>query len=202
MFEKFLTENAADFRQRYEGSFGFYRDENGKRMLSKLTSVGRVCVFVDSRGVEYKLNPDSERNIGFEFLPPKASWYNVDEGAVLVRRVAARQFQRGLSSKNTNIYLLSDRLREIKVDFPILEKIYLKSMTPQDAYRMWEKLPSVALSKQLALGKGGIVYLYENKIGTYAKKDSRLYVKLDEPSLWKTEVQDACRAVGCSVEVS
>jgi hypothetical protein len=83
MFEKFLSQNLESFKQRYEGTFGFYRNEEGKRLLVRLDSItARNCVFKDANGVDYRIRPDSEENIGFEFLPPKSQWYNTVDGAV------------------------------------------------------------------------------------------------------------------------
>lgn len=204
MFEKFTAAGAADFRQRYEGTYGFYRDENGKRLLTKLSYIrNEVCVFIDSRGVEYRLNPDAESNIGFEFIPPKAAYHNTPNETILVSRIAARQFQRGLSYKNTNLWsLMPGGLMQVKMDFPLLERIYLKAISPRDAVAAFSTRSSVAISKQLALTSLGVVFLYEKPIGKYTRKDNHLSFKLDEPSLWKTEVQDACRDIGFTVEVS
>ena len=202
MFEKFLSANAADFRQRYEGTFGFYRDENGKRLLTKLSHIREdVCIFTDARDVEYRLNPNAEKNIGFEFIPPRAAFYNVVDGAALVCRVAARQFQRGLSSKNTGIYLLNGNLRQQRVGFPMLTKIYLQAIPPRMAYANWNALPSVAITKQLACSEGRL-YMFENVIGSYTKEGDHFKVALDEPDLWRTEIQDGFKSIGCTVEVS
>lgn len=204
MFEKFTTENADNFRQRYEGTFGFYRDgETNKRILTKLNYIRNdYCGFVDSRGVEYKLYPNSEKDIGFEFIPPRSDYYNTVDGAVLVKRVAARQFQRGLSSKNTAIYQLESRgLDAARVDFPMLNKIYLNPVAIRDAFAKKDSLPSVAISKQLALTEH-TVYLFEKQIGTYAQKGTHFAFKLEEPDLWRTEINDALKSLHCTVEVA
>lgn len=203
MFEKFTTANAGDFRQRYEGTFGFYRGEDGKRLLTKLQYIrADVCSFVDSRGVEYKLFPNTEKNIGFEFIPPKAAYHNTPTGAKLVQRVAARQFQRGLSAKNTLIYWLKEGLLQCNVSFAELDSIFMKAVDAQTAFKNFDNLPSVALSGQVALSKQGDVYMYEKKIGTFTKTGPRVVAKLESPSLWRTEVMDSIRAAGGVAEVS
>jgi hypothetical protein len=205
MFEKFLAENAADFRQRYEGTYGFYRDETGKKLLAQLTLIrDNVCHFIDSRGIEYHLNADAPSDKGFEFIPPKASWYNIAGGqAFLVTRIAARQFQRGLSAKNTAIYVLQGGgLSNKRIDFTTLESIYLKARSKQDAYQSWNDSQSVAISDQIACNlKTGDVYVWEKKIGTFTKNGNAFEVKLQEPTLWRTEVTDALRALGCTTKV-
>lgn len=203
MFEKFTTANAHDFRQRYEGTFGFFKGGDGKRLLTKLSYIRQdVCAFVDSRGVEYKLYPNTEKDIGFEFIPPKASYHNTPDGAKLVQRIAARQFQRGLSGKNTAISWLNPTLVPLRVDFTVLESIFLKAVDCKTAFANYDLLPSVALSGQIAINNVGEVYMYERRIGTYTKKGPHMVVKLESADLWRTEVADAVRASGGTVEVS
>jgi hypothetical protein len=213
VFEKFLSNNSGDFRQRYEGTFGFYRGEDGKKLLVRLEAINeRVCLFIDKNGLEYRLNVDSEKDIGFDFIPPKSGYYNtlMDDGTlqpVLVSRVPARQFQRGVSSKNTKITrLIAGQAAAIPFNFPILEKIYLTALSTEEAFGRWNNNPkagAVAISKQLALDATvGKVLLYENWIGTFKKKDTHFTCKLDEPALWRTEITDAFRALGCTTEVN
>ena len=77
MFEKFLSANVESFRQRYEGTYGFYRDEKKKRLLVRLDSISpEECVFVNADGIDFRLRVDTSRDIGFEFLPPKSAWRN------------------------------------------------------------------------------------------------------------------------------
>jgi hypothetical protein len=203
MFEKFTSANAADFRQRYEGTYGFYRDEKGKRLLTQLSYIREnVCVFIDSRGVEYKLFPNAESDLGFDFIPPRSTFYNTADGAMLVERIAARQFQRGLSPKNTAIHLLrAGGLTGVKVGFPALEKIYATTPVAPDVFVLSDGI-SVALSKQLALDPVGGVYIFSNRVGVFKRQDKHFIVTLDEPNLWRTEVKEALTRAGCTVEVA
>jgi hypothetical protein len=206
MFEKFLSTNSRDFRQRYEGTWGFYRDEKKKRMLAQLVSITEnVCNFVDSRGVQYRLNIDAEKDIGFEFLPPRSGYFNTDKGAFLVQRVAARQFQRGISERNVTVaVLISGGHLNQRVDFTTLGKVYENTVPYKDAREAFEKkaTPSWALSPQFALDGGGLVWVLAERIGKYTQKDSNYIFTLDDPSLWRTEIADAGKAVGCAIEIN
>lgn len=204
MFEKFLSENIENFRQRYEGTFGFYRDGGNRRLLVKLTEIaGNQCNFVDARGVTYNVRPDHPNEVGFEFLPPKSMWYNTEYGAMFAQRIASRQFQRGVTAKTLSIVLLhKGELVDRRVDFPNLSAMYEGKNSPKDSLEGLSKGRSLALSGQFAVDTG-IVYLLRERIGTYEQtKGSHFRFKLAEPDLWKTEITDALRAMGCSADIS
>jgi len=206
MFEKFLSANSGDFRQRYEGTYGFYRDEKGTKLLAWLTSItDNVCMFTDARGLEYKLNVDAQKDIGFEFLPPKAGYFNTDKGAMLVQRVAQRQFQRGISGKNISINLLhKGMLIAQRIDFPLIERLYDKALSTKDAKALFEKggSPSWAVSSQFCLGDTRHVWVLAETIGKYRKEGEKYIVSLNEKCLFRTELTDAFKAIGCPVEVN
>lgn len=207
MFEKFTRANSRDFKQRYEGTYGFFRNEDRSKKLMRLDLIEeRVCRFSDARGVEFSLNADTEKNIGFEFIPPKSRWYNSTDGNVyLVQRVAARQFSRGINGKNTAIYMLEDALGTLlprRVDFGTLNSVYNLSVPPGELVSRLDEGRPFAISNQFAFSPQGGVYLYEAPVGTYTTDDRKHYrVRLDEPSLWRTEITDALRSLSKTVEV-
>jgi hypothetical protein len=204
LFEKFLSANVDSFRQRYEGTYGFYRDEKKKRLLVRLDSINaEECTFVNADGIDFRLRVDTARDIGFEFLPPKSAWYNTEAGAVWTQRLAQRQFSRGVTSKNLEISLLTpDRgLTPMRVDFKTLSSIYEKALAPALAIEALGK-KSVAISSAFALDQSGVVYLFKEVIGSYKQQDKRLVFKLNEPKNWRTEISDACMAIGFTAEIS
>jgi hypothetical protein len=207
MFEKFLSANVGDFKQRYEGTFGFYRDEKGKKMLAQLTEIGNhTCTFSDVRGLEYHLNVDAEKDIGFVFLPPKSGYFNTEQGAHLVQRIAARQFQRGVSSKNISITLLNagGQLPQ-RVGFPILEKVYEKIVSVKDAVSGYNRgdVPSFALNNQFALDNAGFVWLLAEVIGKWERGNTTKFkLKLHDPVLFRTELSDAFKANNYPYEIN
>lgn len=205
MFEKFTSNNWREFSQRYEGTHGFYRDERKKRILVRLSGINAErCSFVDSKGMSYSLNSDSMEDIGFEFIPPEARFHNTEDGPVLVQRKAQRQFQRGISNKNTTLHLLGAvRFGEVRVDFPYLEKIFLNALNHKTAFEQFKKLGTAcAISNQIAINGYGNVYLWDKKIGTFTRRENHFMFKLEEPALWRTEITDAAKAVDCTAEVA
>jgi hypothetical protein len=202
MFEKFLSENIENFRQRYEGTFGFYKVGN-KRLLVKLQEISnQQCHFKDALGMDYTIQPDHPDEVGFEFLPPKSQWYNTKEGAVYTQRIASRQFQRGVTGKTLEIVLLREHmLYPMAVNFKNLQSIYESPLTPKEALPGLDKKQSLALSGQFALD-AGTVFLLKEPIGGYECKRENFKFHLNERDLWKTEISDAITAMGCSASFS
>lgn len=211
MFEKFLSENIENFRQRYEGTFGFYRDEEKKRLLVKLSSISAERVdFIDGRGVTWHMEPNSPRDIGFEFLPPKSAWYNTQQwGAVYLQRIAQRQFLRGVTSKNLEVLqAIKGELYPRRVDFALLSAVYEEALTPQQAFKRLTKskaeVPlSMAISSQFALDPStNSVRVLKEVIGDYSLEGNAFRFRLSEPQLWRTEINDAITALGATADIS
>jgi hypothetical protein len=208
VFEKFTRNGWADFRQRYEGTFGFFTDENKKRTLVKVTGVGEDrCTFEDSNGIGFHVKADAHDK-GFAFFPPKSQFYNTEDATYLVQRTAARQFQRGITHRNINIYRVArGRLFPEAVDFPVLRKLYLENKDVREVVQRltqanMEMTGALAISNQIALS-GGVVYLYDKSIGSYETADYiQFKFKLAEPGLWRTEIMDSMRALNKTVEIT
>lgn len=205
MFEKFTSENQENFRQRYEGTFGFFRNEDKKRLLVKIVGAeARRCTFQNADGIEFYLNPDVESDIGFEFLSPKSAWYNTADGAMFTQRLATRQFQRGITGKNTMIYLAKNGgLAQVAVNFHSLSKIFDSKFSKEDILSAFKSGKSIAISPSFALDESkGVVFLFSDNIGTYKRDGMKFQFKLSEPQLWKTEINDAIVALGGTTEIA
>lgn len=205
MFEKFLSGNADNFRQRYEGTYGFYK-VGDKRMLVRLTQISdNRCDFIDEKNIEWNVRADHPDNVGFEFLPPRSQWYNTKDGAMFTHRIANRQFQRGVCGKTLSISVLrGGTMMPARVDFSSLTAIYRDNISVQEALKLGdEKSYSFAISPLFSLDPyNHQVRLYEEGIGSYSKSGKKFSFKLNEPQLWRTEITDALRAVGYTAEIN
>lgn len=204
MFEKFLSGNVESFRQRYEGTYGFFRDDKKNRTLVRLDSISETrCDFLDADGLNYHINADTAEEMGFEFIPPKSSWYNTpDFGAVFTQRRAQRQFSRGIHSGNLAMFALTSGVTaNLGVDFVSLSQIYEKAIPPRQALEKWKEGTSIAISGQFALSSGN-VFLFLDNVGTYKRSGSHFLFKLREPRLWKTEITDALTSLGQTLEIA
>lgn len=205
MFEKFTSANANDFRQRYQDTFGFFREEGRDPVLAKVDFVEGIVSWRDRRGQRYELNPDTKANTGFQFLPPKPGFTNTNEGVVYVKRRAARQFSRGICHRNTVMYLITlhKELKgvvwsEVAVNFKYLEMVYEANISKGDAFAAFVKgtVYSFAPSEQFAMSKADL-WVYETPIGKVLEVGERVVkLKLNgDPALFRTEISDAFRGV-------
>lgn len=198
MFEKFMSSNAGDFRQRYRGTYGFFITAAKRTlvMLSDVSTENRSVHFSDSRGVTYQLNVDADDDIGFEFIPPRSAWHNTSKGPMLVGRVAARQYQRGICQANTSIRDIHGR--NMGVSFETLAPIFDgREITPAKASEkgMFAINPHFAVATDI-----GGVFLYNQRIGAVEKKDDHFIVKLEKDSMFAVELGDAFRRASIKVE--
>lgn len=204
MLEKFTRVDAGDFRQRYQGTFGYFR-RGASRQLVRLDRVdtehSRVT-FVDAHGINYELFADSDdASIGFDFLPPKMAFHNTPSGTYLLRRVPQRQFSRGLSHRNVSIRSVCGE--EIYINFSSLSDIFENPISPKDAFdRAWSLKPntqerSFAISPQFACDfTYGRVFCFHDPIGTVTTTKApmssiQLVIKLTDRNLWGNEITDA-----------
>lgn len=199
MFEKFLSVNAGDFRQRYQGTYGFY-SRGGKKKLVRLSSVDvdrGVVRFEDSSNAEFSLNSNASEEVGFEFISPKACWHNTKQGAYMIRRIAQRQYQRGISESNTQI-ISGNTMGACYINFDVLSAIFETPATIKEAS---EKGHSFALSDQFFIGKDRM-WCFNQAIGTHTKTGNIFKVDLTDAVMWGTEVRDAFRRANLEAVVA
>jgi len=202
MFEKFMSVEANDFRQRYQGTYGYFTHK-GKRTLTRLDKIqadGRSSFveFSDRDGLKYLLHPDSEDNdTGFEFLPPKSAYFNTKEGVpLLVTRVPARQYLRGICDRNTQITDMRNNLRE--VGFETLTKLFEDKTDAQRAMAAAIVSDSsgrgVAISPSFAVSFAlGSIKCFNQTIGQCQFDKGLFTISLDSQELWGQEITDAFR---------
>ena len=198
MFEKFTGADANDFRQRYQGTYGFFL-KGGKRILVSLDSITTEDVkqvnFSDKDGVKYRLRADSEDDsVGFEFIPPRNSYHNTTQGTFLLRRTPSRQYSRGVCDRNTVICTAGGH--QVSVNFEYLSLLFGEVLSPRSIIEkikegQWPYERSVALSSQFAVHLDhNTVYCLGLGIGTASLDEGTIKVKLTDPDLWQTELRD------------
>lgn len=208
MFEKFTSVDSNDFRQRYQGTYGYFTHK-GKRTLTRLDKIvsdGRSSFveFSDRDGLKYLLHPDSEdAGTGFEFLPPKSAYFNTPEGIpLLVSRIPARQYLRGICDRNTSITDMRNSNRA--VDFASLITLF-EQATPagvalEKALKSGSGASGVAISPQFAVGLlTQQIRCFNQVIGSAEYSKGLFTIELDSPELWSQEVTDAFRRSNLNV---
>jgi len=124
MREEYKSEEWADFRQRYEGTYGWYEREEGKSPLLVRLDVVREnsLSFVDASGFIYTAIPDKGNN--FQFIPVERGVYNLNNDVVFCQRIPARQWRRGMCQANTAFVSMTGTQKYTGPSFPLLEQIF------------------------------------------------------------------------------
>jgi len=185
MKDSLTSSNYRDFRQRYEGVFGFFSPEGKKPLLVCLLSVEETKVnFMDVLGVSYHVNVNS--GIPFDFLPIERKVVNIANDDILYAcRKPARQWQRGVCAANTSIVSLCVPNRRLGVMFNLVAAVWNTSVPYAIAIQEFlaGMRKNVALDNRFSI-IGERVYLYNTPIGSYESATLKVI------SLFKQEISD------------
>lgn len=186
MLETFQSDHSRDFRQRYAGSFGYYKDDNKRKIFVLISNVGDLEVsFVDEKENVYSARADS--GIEFEFIPVKKKLFVHRDELLYIRRRPARMWARGINPQNTevsNVLVGKDQtLNFAKV------VAYLKTCVDVklNIQKLEEKNVSAVVLSDLFGTTNGSLYLYDKVVGDF-RPDTREIV-VTEP-LFHQEIED------------
>lgn len=191
MKEAFTSIGSRDFRQRYEGTYGFYNTDSGEKRLVLLNSINeREVRFSDAARQEYVALADGGTE--FEFIAPVKKLFAAADTILYISRRVARQFQRGVSLANTRIVNLATN-SEVSITFTRLVQAYesepVNVPLRVTMYRA-DKRDTVLLSDMLAI-VGTQLYLYGEPIGEVNKEEKKFILSED---LFRQEVIDVINA--------
>lgn len=201
MKEQFTSITSRDFRQRYEGTYGFFTTESKQRILVHLATIGENSLtFTDAKRQSYQANAD--KGVEFEFLSPVKKLFSIDDTIYIIHRRLARQFQRGISEGNTIIRDVTSE-RNGAVNFKRLQAAFSDDQYP--VRQRWVqyltgKRETVLLSDMFAV-VGDKLYLYKDIIGTFDKEQKKFKITVE---FFREEVSDMVRdnKLDCTVEVA
>jgi len=184
MIEEYKYEGWKDFQQRYGGTFGWFEKENGEKLLVQVSHCdASTVVFKDASKMDYYAKVDSGNK--FHFIPVVKSVYQHGDSVLVVKRIPAKQYKRGICKENTQIYNLTSS-SHVNISFENLATIF----GPKDDKLLiqWckERTGNICLDGVFSIVKN-IVYIYDTPIGVY-KAEERL-VKLDV-DVFKQELSD------------
>lgn len=174
---------ATDFKQRYCNGYGIYITESKKRIVVYLhTMTGGRLHFRDVEGQEYFVNFDT--NAEFEFLPSVKGWHHQDHRAVLLARVPARQYNRGINHHNTTAMVFHGLgFGAVEVEHTLVDSLFGEPPAPVKE-RINPFLSGAVsfcvLSSYFCLTHGK-VFLSNLQIGTYTKTKTHATITLSNP---------------------
>lgn len=174
---------AADFKQRYCNGYGIYITESKKRIVVYLHTMADGCLFFrDINAQEYFVRFDT--NAEFEFLPSVKGWHYQPTRAVLLARVPARQYNRGINHNNTTAMVYSNRgFTGVEVDHALVESLFGEShptLNDQVAAFLSGSTDFCVLSSYFCLTHKR-VFLSNIQIGTYTKTKTQATIILTNP---------------------
>jgi hypothetical protein len=201
MKEEVTRQGSRDFRQRYEGTYGFYTTEEGSKLLVVIDSVNEEEVkFRDSKRLSYTAL--SDRGLSFEFLSPVKRLFAIGDMVYLIERRPARQFQRGVSANNTRIYKL-DTMAPVPINFNNLAAAFDEDTEVRyklQLVRMEKGLRKTLLLSDMLAFVNGSVYLYKDVIGRLDLANKKVVLSKNM-GMFRQEVLDAIRDTGINIVV-
>jgi len=193
--------NSEDFRTRYRHTFGWLIKDNNEKVLVFIKDVGRQVVFTVEDGSEYFANAGF--NVMFEFLPITRGWFDTRNGPVLLQRVPARQYQRGISKSNTSCTRIGigGHLLPVALTIDVLVDVFVNK--PTSTFQQFVKKEKLYLVvNKFFLLSHGFVYMYDMQVGSYTlDKNNKVFVLLDNAK-FKQELTDSFTRNNISSEVT
>ena len=183
MKEEFNSAYWSDFRQRYQGTYGWWETDKKERLLVYLREVGEERVIFQNKD-GFKFTAIADQGNSFTFLPVVRGCFNyLDDGVVVTRRRPARMWKRGVCEENTDIISLATG-KTLGVNFQTLEGIF-GDKTNTALARFKQTLTGNAAIDNVFSVVGNKLFLYENQIGSYANREFTL-----TSDLFQQEVND------------
>lgn len=161
---EFTSRDFRDFAQRYQETYGWLERDGKPSILVKLKSVREdKTIFIDKNSFEYAAL--SDRGNFFSFLPVSKGSYLYLNTIVVVQRIPARQWKRGICENNTSVRDLDGVYYDI--NFSLLETIF--GNTENNTIKKFKETlvgDLVLFNHQFSIYKNG-VYVYNLYIGEY-----------------------------------
>lgn len=185
MLDTLTTENSPDFRQRYNKTYGWL---NNSDTLVYITDVRDDKLTFDTMdGEGYFAYANSK--VDFKFVPITRGWFLTEQyGPVLLTRIPARQWQRGIARANTSVQYVApptNALLSLNITLEIVNDVFVKKLTCDLQKFLDKKTPYYIINKFFMLYNGD-VFFYDKVVGKY--KD-RTITKLEE--VVEQELRDA-----------
>lgn len=165
---EFTPENREDIAKYFKGTYlKFKPDENNKFDANTLFFIDHVDTFVVTGkvedGREFKLFLSDEHPYEVDYILPHKSFFQYDRHAILLQRVPARQYHRGICQGNTSLtYLDTDKgvLGNAELSFNALKAFVTKQkfMTLKEAMAS-KKNSCVLNSRMMYVPKNNQIYV-------------------------------------------
>lgn len=172
MLDSLTRYNRDDFLQRYAKSYGWLVNPDKSKRLVYIKKVEQYkVVFNDVEGMEFFSNADS--NVQFEFLPITRGWHTTSLGPVILQRIPAKQYCRGINSNNTSASIATGPeerdILYIDLSIDVLKEIFEETQPSMLFEYLNGVVPWFVLSKYFLIYKSSL-FFYSTKIGQVVDK--------------------------------
>ena len=198
LIDTLTAKNYEDFKQRYNGCFGFIELENKKDILCRITGVSMDKVTFDTEGGQ-GFWAYCDQDVKFKFFSVTRGWFqSPGQRPVLFMRIPARQFSRGITSGNTSVMQWRlGRVAPIRIGFEELKSLFAPDVQVFDPKNGSAQL----ISKHFAVspfiqGNCRELYLFDRVVGTI---DGNKVTITHQPV--KQEFFDVCRRKQLPLEI-
>lgn len=189
MLESPKLDTLRDFRQRYNGTYGFYVKDDKTKIPVRINEANeRAVSFTDKLGMAYTANLDA--GVNFEFVPVTKRLFKHDSKLYYCQRVPAHQFRRGICDENTQVvYLQKGKWKVTNFDFDIFGSSQqdvgdLKKEV--EAFKATAKVTTLVLSKFFGISDGR-VFFFDQAIGIYRRKENKILL---DDAMFLQELKD------------
>lgn len=205
---KFCLETAKDLGKYFQGSFVKFKGMQGvfsdgtecapaDELVHSFDQISGAMIkgkrFENGETVPYQFLLYSEHSHTapeIEFILPKKSFFNTDMGAMLLQRIPARQYRRGICGDNTSIHLL--RANGVWQSQPVTFELLDKYVRKPSFIGFHESEVSYAVSRRVAVDAKSNVWVDQQAVGTINYPQKRVAVL----PLFAPEMQAILRACG------
>lgn len=133
-----------------------------------------------------------DMSVGYtiDYVIPKKTVFQYKENALILERVPARMWRKGMDPKNTTFSTLNEASAwgKVAIAVPVIEGFVNKPgyyQLDQALSNFEGALISAALSPRVSLSKGGSVFIDTTMVGKFAKKSETLTYK----AIYKNELE-------------
>ena len=195
----FTSSSAGDIEKYFHGTFVKFKEFGDK--LFKITSVSSNSVMgIDQDDMGFELCLSDYHPYEVDYVLPHRAVFQYKDRAMLMQRVPARQYKRGLCDQNVRIVDIGTG-ENAAVGFPILKSYVTKQkyFTLTEAIKHKGKLKSYALNSRMSYISGSkTLKIDTTKIGFYDPGSGVLFVN----KLFVSDVLSMMKDNNETVEIS
>lgn len=195
----FKSSNHEEISRYYRGTFVKFH-EFGDQLFSIMHVNSEGVTGQLASGDDFILHLNDDVPYEVDYLLPHKSFFQNGKAAVLLQRVPARQYRRGVCSDNTRMTELTTggQTKNIAVNFSTLGAFVSKATFPtmSEALANKKRMRSVALSPRVAYVPDNCTFYIDLKaVGVYVNDHVECFNKLFVPEIAKVAASSHIKVV-------